>query len=94
MPKVRGCQQHREQPRERHVLTTQGAHDALEVAPGLAAAAVAGTVEAGLIHLGRTYGSTEEERKKQLPGDDIIADAGVQTDHAITIDAPPSAVWP
>jgi len=61
---------------------------------GLAVAAAAVTAEAGLIHLGRTYGSTEEERKKLLPGDDIIADAEVQTDHAITIDAPPSAVWP
>ena len=61
----------------------------------LALAAVAAvTAEAGLIHLGRTYGSTEEERKKRLPGDDIIADPEVQTDHAITIDAPPSAVWP
>jgi hypothetical protein len=62
--------------------------------PGLAAAAVAATAEAGLIYLGRTYGSTDEERKKRLPGDDIIADTEVQTDHAITIDAPPSAVWP
>jgi hypothetical protein len=61
---------------------------------GLAAAAVAATAEAGLIYLGRTYGSTDEERKKRLPGDDIIADTEVQTDHAITIDAPPSAVWP
>ncbi|HEX6246531.1 MAG TPA: hypothetical protein VFZ64_01555 [Nocardioidaceae bacterium] len=31
---------------------------------------------------------------KRLPGDDIIRDAEVQTDHAITIDAPPSVVWP
>lgn len=61
---------------------------------GVAAAALAATAEAGLIYLGRTYGSTDEERKKRLPGDDIISDAEVQTDHAITIDAPPAEVWP
>jgi hypothetical protein len=61
---------------------------------GVAAATVAATTEAGLIYLGRTYGSTDGERKMRLPGDDIISDADVQTDHAITINAPPSAVWP
>jgi hypothetical protein len=61
---------------------------------GLAAAAVAATAEVSLIYLGRTYGSTEEERTQRLPGDDLITEPGVQTDHAITIDAPPSSVWP
>ncbi len=46
------------------------------------------------IRLGRAYGSTERERALALPGDHIVADAEVVTDHAITIDAPPSAVWP
>jgi hypothetical protein len=50
--------------------------------------------EATLIHLGRTYGSTERERSEVLPGDRIVSDPKVVTDHAITIDAPPSAVWP
>lgn len=50
--------------------------------------------ELALIHLGRTYGSTRQERAARLPGDGIIADPVVQTDHAITIDAPPAAVWP
>lgn len=50
--------------------------------------------EAVLNHLGRTYGSTEEERARALPGDGIVSDPQVSTDHAITIDAPPSAVWP
>jgi hypothetical protein len=50
--------------------------------------------EVVLTRLGRTYGSTEQERSLQLPGDDIIADPDVVTDHAITIDVPPSAVWP
>lgn len=50
--------------------------------------------EAALIQLGRTYGSTAEERSDALPGDRIVRDPKVVTDHAITIDAPPSAVWP
>ncbi len=50
--------------------------------------------EAALIHLGRTYGSTPGERSEMLPGDRIVVDPKVVTDHAITIDAPPSEVWP
>ncbi len=50
--------------------------------------------EATLIHLGRTYGSTRAERAAALPRDDIVVDPDVITDHAITIDAPPWAVWP
>lgn len=61
---------------------------------GVAALAAAGVTEAVLIRLGRTYGSTREERAARLPGDDIVPRPTVQTDHAITIDAPPSAVWP
>jgi hypothetical protein len=60
----------------------------------VAVALAAGAVEGGLIRLGRTYGSTRQERAARLPGDDIVAEPRVQTDHAITIDAPPSAVWP
>jgi hypothetical protein len=50
--------------------------------------------EAVLIRLGRTYGSTLVERTQHLPGDELIEGADVQTDHAVTIDAPPAAVWP
>lgn len=57
----------------------------------VAAAVCAETV---LIQLGRAHGSTPEERAAVLPGDDIIPIVKVQTDHAVTIDAPPSAVWP
>lgn len=60
----------------------------------VAALAAAGVTEGGLIWLGRTYGSTREERAARLPGDDIVVRPTVQTDHAITIDASPSAVWP
>jgi hypothetical protein len=60
-------------------------------------AAVLGTGilgEALLVHLGRTYGSTVQEREMSLPGDDIVAEPNVVTNHAITIDAPAECVWP
>ena len=57
-----------------------------------AGAAVVG--EAVLIHFGRTYGSTARERDLMLPGDRIVGRPQVVTDHAVTVDAPPSAVWP
>ncbi len=50
--------------------------------------------EAALIHLGRTYGATKEERALALPGDHIVSAPNVITDHAVTINAPPTAVWP
>jgi hypothetical protein len=39
------------------------------------------------------WGSTPEERAQLLSGDELVLDAEQQT-HAITIEAPPSAVWP
>lgn len=62
--------------------------------PWRTTALVATAVEAGLVYLGRSYGSTRAERGRLLPGDEIVAVPGVQTDHAVTISAPPSAVWP
>jgi hypothetical protein len=50
--------------------------------------------ETVLIDLGRTYGSTKEERTMTLPGDRIVSDPNVVTNHAITIETPPAAVWP
>jgi hypothetical protein len=46
------------------------------------------------MHLGRTYGSTPEERTATIPGDELVPEPVVMTNHAITIDAPPSAIWP
>lgn len=60
----------------------------------LSTVATATAAEFALIQLGRTYGSTRHERAASLPGDDIVTGPTVVTDHAITIDAPPSAVWP
>jgi hypothetical protein len=50
--------------------------------------------EVALVGLGRTYGSTAEERARRLPGDGVVARPEVVTDHAITIDGPPECVWP
>jgi hypothetical protein len=64
--------------------------------PVIAGAVAGGATmsEAVLIYLGRTYGSTPEERAMRLPGDEIVAKPSVMTNHAITIDAPPECVWP
>lgn len=40
------------------------------------------------------WGATDDEVKKPYPGVDIIPDGKRGTTMAITIDAPPSAVWP
>jgi hypothetical protein len=45
-------------------------------------------------YLGRTWGSAAEERRRALPGDDIVPDASLITDHAITINAGADDVWP
>ena len=47
-----------------------------------------------MLWLGRSYGSSAAERAMKLPGDDIVADPQVTTDHAVTIDAPADRVWP
>jgi hypothetical protein len=40
------------------------------------------------------WGTTSEERAQSLPGDDLIPDARYVTTRALTVNAPPSAVWP
>jgi hypothetical protein len=47
-----------------------------------------------LTRLGRTWGSTPAERRRTLPGDEIVADPSILTTHATTIAAQPSAIWP
>jgi len=41
-----------------------------------------------------TWGATDEEAARRLPGDEFLEDADIVTTRAITIEAPPSAVWP
>jgi hypothetical protein len=42
----------------------------------------------------RSWGATIVERTRTLPGDELVAEAGVQTTHAVTIQAPVEEVWP
>ncbi|HSJ22298.1 MAG TPA: MBL fold metallo-hydrolase [Nocardioidaceae bacterium] len=49
---------------------------------------------AALQVLGRRAGSTSAERRTPLPGDALVPHPQLRTDHAITIDASPEAVWP
>jgi hypothetical protein len=47
----------------------------------------------GLYALGRRAGSTSAERAASLSGDERVERPQLVTNHAITIDAPPTAVW-
>ena len=40
------------------------------------------------------WGATPGEADRRLPGDELLEDADIVATRAITIDAPPSAVWP
>jgi hypothetical protein len=59
----------------------------------LVAAGVLGAYAASLYE-GAVWGSTREERRRYLPSDDLCPRSMITTNHAITIDAPASAVWP
>ena len=64
-----------------------------------ARAAIAGVIAgaggyAALQRLGRTYGSTAAERRRDLPGDELMARPMAVTTHATTIAAPPERIWP
>jgi hypothetical protein len=41
-----------------------------------------------------TWGATEDEAARRLPGDELLPDADSVATRAITIDAPAAAVWP
>jgi hypothetical protein len=42
----------------------------------------------------RRWGATDAEFTQSLPGDDVIAHPNYAITHAVTISAPPAAVWP
>ena len=58
------------------------------------AGAVAITFWSVLYRLGRTWGSTREERARNLPGDEIVSKPRLVTNHAVTIHASAEEVWP
>jgi hypothetical protein len=41
-----------------------------------------------------SWGATESEAARDLPGDDLLTDAGIVSTRAVHVDAPPSAIWP
>lgn len=41
-----------------------------------------------------TWGATPREARAPMPGDDLVAKAQYRTTRAVTVDAPPEAVWP
>src|SRR4029453_6373032 len=49
---------------------------------------------AALYRLGQSWGASAQEQRQLLPGDALLANAPAWTTHAITIGAPPAAVWP
>ena len=61
----------------------------LRYAAGLAVAGIA-----ALQILGRTAGSTRADRRTELPGNKVVRHPNAVTNHAITIGAPPEAIWP
>jgi len=61
----------------------------------LATALTASMLATGALQwLGRTYGSAADERRRQLPGDELVEAPQVITNHAKTINAPTTMVWP
>jgi hypothetical protein len=45
-------------------------------------------------HRHLSWGATSVEQRARMPGDDLVPRAQYRTTRAITIDAPPAAVWP
>ncbi len=47
-----------------------------------------------LRHRCLTWGATPHEVARVLPGDELLATADIVSTRAVTIDAPPNAIWP
>ena len=54
----------------------------------------AGAAYGALQLLGRRFGSTARDRRARLPGDELVPDPQLVTNHTITIRARPDAIWP
>ena len=59
---------------------------------------VASALIAGYVVVGRRWhlrwGASELERREAMPGDELVTHPSVVATRAVTIDAPPAAVWP
>lgn len=49
---------------------------------------------AALDYFGHRWGATEDEATRPLPGDAAVPNPLDQTTHAVTVNAPPEAIWP
>ena len=66
-------------------------------AAALGAAALAAGLGAYPVFFRRwclTWGARPDEVSRKLPGDELLPRAGIVATRAITIDAPPAAIWP
>jgi hypothetical protein len=66
----------------------------LAIGAGLAAGVVPVTYLAFLRRWCLSWGARPDEVARELPGDELLPGAGLVTTRAITIDAPPGAIWP
>jgi hypothetical protein len=74
-------------------------HSRPALAAGIAAAGAVATVgpAAYLLFCRRwclTWGARDDEAAAKLPGDELLPDADLVTTRAVTVDAPPEAIWP
>jgi hypothetical protein len=76
-------------------------HSRLVIGGGLVAAgavAVATAFEVRTYRYWRpwclSWGATKSEAADGMPGDDLLADAGIVSTRAVQVDAPPNAIWP
>jgi hypothetical protein len=65
----------------------------VEPLAGLGVALTAGYLLVGRPWL-RRWGSTDDERTRALPGDDLVPDPAINSTWSVTINAPVAAVWP
>ena len=65
-----------------------------KLAIGAGAGLTAGLVPLVFRHRWLTWGASKDEVAMKLPGDELLPDASLVTTRAITIAAPPDAVWP
>jgi hypothetical protein len=74
------------------MVSTQQQSGRRWILAGIVASTAAGYLV--LHRLGRTSGSTATERSRQLPGDELISQPTLVTNHAAHLGAPPEEVWP